>query len=174
MRGWHFSLGNTDKRRAFRDGKDRLRGNDLDLFPVCSSTHLYSKAADLGPFEMSGHQSAHINTSIHLPNPNSFLMCKLHHHPTCSTVVRSDIRSSDSSAARVAVARACIIRGNQLSIMNKYSPTERQTYAPTDLSLSPAHHPATRGCVHILGPDKCDHNVSCTLGHACAKEPLCN
>ena len=106
--------------------------------------------------------------------PNSFLMCKLHHHPTCSTMARSNIRSSDSSAARVAVARAWIIRGNQLSIMNKYSPTERQTYAPTDLSLSPAHHPATRGCGHILGPDKCDHNVSCTLGHACAKEPLCN
>ena len=50
------SYSNTDKTRVYRDRKAGLRWHDVDLFPVCSSTPLYSNAADLRPFEMSGHQ----------------------------------------------------------------------------------------------------------------------
>ena len=97
------------------------------------------------------------------------IKCSYHHlHPssypnsTRSTVARSDIRSSDSSATPVAVARAWIIHDSQqLSIMDNTV----LAYGETDVFTSwpepePYHHPATRGPRHNLGPDECDHKQS--------------
>jgi hypothetical protein len=121
---------------------------------------LYSKAADLGPFDMSGHQVL-ISSRLFIFLPKLFLDVQTSSPP--HPFNRGSLKYSVSGQG---------VRGNQqLSIMNS------TRYGEPDVCNSwpepeHCHHPTTRGPGHNMEPDECDHKVSRVRGHACAKEPL--
>jgi len=106
--------------------------------PVCSSTSLYSKTTNLGPFEMSGHHVL-VSSPPSIFLPTLFLNIQTSSPPYLFNVQpwpTPNVRSSDDSTTRISVARAWrITRGKQqLPIMNSGPPTHRQPYVPTTVA----------------------------------------
>jgi hypothetical protein len=126
----------SDEGRVIRDGKHEPSRQDLDPFPVCSSSSPYSKTAGLGPFEISDHQVL-ISSPPSISLPKLFLSVEL--SSPSYPFNRGSLQMLGGSTPHFSVAKAWRTihpRNQQLPIMNSHSPTNRQSYAPSILSLN--------------------------------------